>query len=122
MSDVTSPCTVEVSPAVLSDPAAVLFGLEDKFAVLHVERTAPNSIKVVFLRPGRLCGRRTGHPPGRVRGPGQRRQGLRAPQRGPALVAHQPGRSLSAGLAARTGPVVAAAAAVIIGSGLVPPV
>ena len=38
MTDATSPCPVEVSPEVLSDPAAVLFGLEDEFAVLHVCR------------------------------------------------------------------------------------
>ena len=47
MTDATSPCPVEVSPEVLSDPAAVLFGLEDEFAVLHVERMTLDSIKVV---------------------------------------------------------------------------
>ena len=47
MTDVTSPCPVEVSPEVLSDPAAVLFGLEDEFPVLQVERTAPDAIKVL---------------------------------------------------------------------------
>ena len=47
MTDVTSPCPVEVSPEVLSDPAAVLFGLEDEFAVLQVERMSADTIKVV---------------------------------------------------------------------------
>ena len=47
MTDVTSPCPVEVSPEVLSDPAAVLFGLEHEFAVLQVERMSVDSIKVV---------------------------------------------------------------------------
>src|SRR5687768_17077125 len=47
MTEATSPCPVEVSPEVLSDPAAVLFGLEDEFAVLHVERMTLDSIKVV---------------------------------------------------------------------------
>ena len=53
MTDATSPCPVEVSPEVLSDPAAVLFGLEDKFAVLHVERMTLDSIKVVVEVPAR---------------------------------------------------------------------
>src|SRR6476661_9924252 len=47
MTDVTSPCPVEVSPEVLSDPAVVLFGLEHDFAVLQVERMSVDSIKVV---------------------------------------------------------------------------
>ena len=47
MTDATSPCPVEVSPEVLSVPAAVLFGLEDEFAVLHVERMTLDSINVV---------------------------------------------------------------------------
>ena len=47
MTDATSPCPLEVSSEVLSDPAAVLFGLEDEFSVLHVERTAPDAIKVL---------------------------------------------------------------------------
>jgi transposase len=47
MTDVTSPCPVEVSPEVLSDPAVVLFGLEHDFAVLEVERMSVDSIKVV---------------------------------------------------------------------------
>ena len=47
MTDVTSPCPVDVSPEVLSDPAAVLFGLEDEFSVLHAERMTPTAIKVV---------------------------------------------------------------------------
>lgn len=47
MTDVTSPCPVEVLPEVLSDPAAVLLGLEDEFAVLQVERAAPNVVKVL---------------------------------------------------------------------------
>jgi transposase len=47
MTDATSPCPVQVSPEVLSDPAAVLFGLEDEFAVLQVERMTLDSIKVV---------------------------------------------------------------------------
>ena len=47
MTDVTSPCPVEVSSEVLSDPAVVLFGLEHDFAVLQVERMSVDSIKVV---------------------------------------------------------------------------
>lgn len=43
MKDVTSLCAVEV----MSDPAAVLFGLEDEFRVLLAERTGPDAIKVV---------------------------------------------------------------------------
>ena len=34
MTDATSPCPPEVSPEVLSDSAAVLFGLEHQFSVL----------------------------------------------------------------------------------------
>jgi hypothetical protein len=47
MTDATSPCPPEASPEVLSDPAAVLFGLEHQFRVLHAERTAPDAIKVL---------------------------------------------------------------------------
>lgn len=57
MTDVTSPCPVDVSPEVLSDPAAVLFGLEDEFSVLHAERMTPTAIKVVVeltAREGRV--------------------------------------------------------------------
>jgi transposase len=47
MTDVTSPCPVEVSPEVLSDPASVLFGLEDEFTVLQVERKAPDAVAML---------------------------------------------------------------------------
>jgi hypothetical protein len=47
MTDVTSPCLSEVLPEVLSDPAAALFGLEDEFTVLQVERMTQNAIKVL---------------------------------------------------------------------------
>ena len=53
MTDVTSPCPVEVSPEVLSDPAVVLFGLEHDFAVLQVERMSVDSIKVVVVLTAR---------------------------------------------------------------------
>lgn len=47
MTDATSPCPPEVSSELLSDPTAVLFGLEHQFRVLHAERTAPEAIKVL---------------------------------------------------------------------------
>jgi transposase len=47
MTDATSPCPPEVSSEVLSGSAAVLFGLEHQFRVLHAQRTAPEAIKVV---------------------------------------------------------------------------
>ena len=47
MTDATSPCPAEVSSGLLSHPAAVLFGLEHQFRVLHAERTAPEAIKVL---------------------------------------------------------------------------
>ena len=47
MTDATSPCPPEVSSEVLSGSAAVLFGLEHQFRVLHAQRTAPDAIKVL---------------------------------------------------------------------------
>src|SRR6478736_92636 len=47
MADARSPCPPEVSSGLLSDPAAVLFGLEHQFRVLHAQRTAPDAIKVL---------------------------------------------------------------------------
>ena len=42
MTDATSLCPPEVSSEVLSGSAAVLFGLEHQFRVLHAQRTAPD--------------------------------------------------------------------------------
>ena len=47
MTDATSPCPLEVSPEVLSDHAAVLFGLEDQFSVLHVARVDTDTVTAV---------------------------------------------------------------------------
>ena len=46
MTDVTSPCPPEVSAEVLSDPTAVLFGLEDEFDIVNVERIDGVSVQV----------------------------------------------------------------------------
>jgi transposase len=43
----------EVLSDVLSDPAAVLFGLEAEFGVLNVERTGPASVKLIIEQTAR---------------------------------------------------------------------
>ena len=54
MTDVTLTDPVQVLSGVLSDPAAMLFGLEDEFGVLAVQRSGPSTVKVIIeqIRPG----------------------------------------------------------------------
>jgi transposase len=43
----------EVLPDVLSDPTAVLFGLEDEFRVCSVDRTGPRAVKLIIEQTAR---------------------------------------------------------------------
>ena len=52
MTDATS-VALRCCPRVLSDPAAMLFGLEAEFTVLRVERTGPAAVKVIIEQTAR---------------------------------------------------------------------
>jgi len=61
MTDATSIIPTQVLSGVLSDPTAVLFGLEKEFSVLTVDRCGPCAVKVIIeqiARDGRCpdCG------------------------------------------------------------------
>ena len=53
MTDATSIDPTQMLSGVLSDPTAVLFGLEAEFSVLSVSRTAPFAVKVVVEQAAR---------------------------------------------------------------------
>jgi transposase len=53
MTDATSTNPIEVLSGVLSDPAAVLFGLEEEFAACSVDRTGPTAVKLIIERAAR---------------------------------------------------------------------
>ena len=48
MTDATSIVPTQVLSGVLSDPTAVLFGLEEEFSVLTVDRCGPCAVKVII--------------------------------------------------------------------------
>ena len=52
MTDVTG-VPFEVLSDVLSDAAAVLFGLEAEFGILNVERTGPAAVKLIIEQTAR---------------------------------------------------------------------
>ena len=53
MTDATSTDPTQMLSGMLSDPAATLFGLEDEFSVLSVQRTAPAAVSVVVEQMAR---------------------------------------------------------------------
>ena len=53
MTDATSIDPTQMLSGVLSDPTAVLLGLEAEFSVLGVSRTAPFAVKVVVEQAAR---------------------------------------------------------------------
>jgi transposase len=53
MTDATSIDPTQMLSGMLSDPAATLFGLEDEFSVLSVQRTAPAAVSVVVEQMAR---------------------------------------------------------------------
>jgi transposase len=53
MTDVTSTDRFDVVSGVLSDPAGVLFGLEEEFRVLSVQRTGPDAIRLIMEQTAR---------------------------------------------------------------------
>jgi len=48
MTDATSIVPTQVLSGVLSDPTAMLFGLEEEFSVLAVDRCGPRAVKVII--------------------------------------------------------------------------
>jgi hypothetical protein len=48
MTDATSIVRTQVLSGVLSDPTAMLFGVEEEFSVLTVDRCGPCGVKVII--------------------------------------------------------------------------
>ena len=53
MTDATSTDPIQVLSGVLSDPTAMLFGLEDEFGVVAVQRSGPSTVKLIIEQTAR---------------------------------------------------------------------
>ena len=53
MTDATSTDPIQVLSGVWSDPSAMLFGLEDEFGVLAVQRSGPSTVKLIIEQTAR---------------------------------------------------------------------